>query len=46
MEKLVVEEYLKKEGKGEQFIKLVRKMFKDYNIKEEKCIEILNIIYR
>lgn len=46
MEKLVVEEYLKKEGKGEQFIKLVRKMFKDHNVNEEKSIEILDTIYK
>lgn len=46
MEKLTVEEYLKRKGKDEQFIKLIRKMFDDNNINEEKSIEILDTIYK
>ena len=41
MEKDVVK-LLKEKGKSEQFINLILKIYKNNNIKEEKCIEILN----
>lgn len=46
MKKLIVEEYLRAKGKGEKFIKLVRKMLDDNNINKEKSIEILRTIYK
>lgn len=45
MEFLIVEEILKKHDKDEIFIMLIKKMFKDNNINEEKGIEILRTIY-
>lgn len=41
-----IEIILKKKGKSEKFINLIRQMFMDYNIKEETCIEILKIFYK
>lgn len=44
MEKIDI--ILKEQGKNERFISLVRKMFNDNNIDEEKAIEILKCIYK
>lgn len=44
MEDLVVEEICK--NKSEKFIKLIKKMFKDSRINEEKAKEILEEIYK
>lgn len=46
MEKLVVEEYLKRKGKNNNFIELIEKIFKDNNINQKKAIEILDEIYK
>ena len=44
MEKIEI--ILKELGKNEIFICLIKKMFKDNNINEEKGIEILKAIYK
>ena len=44
MEKIIV--VLKEQGKNEIFIRLIKKMFKDNNINEEKGMEILKAIYK
>ena len=41
-----IEIILKKNGKSDKFINLIKKMFMDYNIKEEKKMEILKQIYK
>lgn len=41
-----IELILKEKRKSEKFIQLIKKMFIDYNINEEKSIEILKRIYK